>query len=102
MENFDKRVIVYEKQVDIEDLESYFWGFQGLVQTQSWEIAFMLTQKKKVALLEIREFYFTLVHMNKGYYKAKVNKKDYHLRLSYIAQLFGVLDDEDKTYFDNV
>lgn len=78
MENFGMRVIVYENQVDIEDLESYFGGFQGLVQTQSWEITFMPTQKK-VTLLEIKEFYFTLIKMNKRYYKAKVNKKYFHL-----------------------
>lgn len=32
--DFDKRVVVYENQVDMEDLENYFGRFQSLVQTQ--------------------------------------------------------------------
>lgn len=31
-----------------------------------------------------------------------MNNKDFHLRSSYIAQLLGVPDDRDKTYFDHV
>lgn len=31
LEDFDKRVVIYENQVDVENLESHFYGFQGMV-----------------------------------------------------------------------
>lgn len=102
MEEFDKRVIVYENLVDVEDLENHFEGFQGLVQIQSWEVAFMSAPVKKIALPQIKKFYYILVKVNDGYYKAKVKKKDFHLRSGNIAQLLGAPNDGDKTYFDNV
>lgn len=33
---------------------------------------------------------------------AKVNRQEYHLQLKHIAQLLGMLDDSDKTYFKNM
>lgn len=84
MEDYDKWVIVYENQVDVEDLENHFGRFHVLMQTQSWEVAFMSTPMKKIALPQIKEFYFTLVKVNEGYYKSKVNM-DFHLRSSHIA-----------------
>lgn len=60
----------------------------------------MSTLVKKVALPKIRKFCYTLVKVNEGYDKAKMNKQDFHLRLRHIAQLLG--DDGDKTYFNNV
>lgn len=48
-------------------------------------------------LRQIREFYHTLVKVNKGYYKAKVNEQTFYLRLEHIVQLLGVPNDRDKT-----
>lgn len=53
IEPFEKRVIVFENQVDAKDLESHFGGFLWLIQTQSWEIAFMTTLEKKNTLQQI-------------------------------------------------
>lgn len=84
-EDFENRVIVYKNQVDVENLESHFGGFQGLVQTQSWKIAFMSTLDKKIALPKIREIYHTLVKVNEGYYKVNVNGQAFHFRSEHIA-----------------
>lgn len=54
-------------------------------KSQSWEVAFMSTQVKKIALPQIKEFYHTLVKANEGYYKAKVNKKDFNMRFDNMA-----------------
>lgn len=62
----------------------------------------MLHPEKKVALPQIREFYYTLVKMNEGYFKAKVDRHEFHLRSGHITQLLGVLNDGDKIYFYNV
>lgn len=61
-------MIVYENQIDVEDLDSMFGGFLGLVQTQGWEIGFMPSPEKKIALLQVREFYHTLVKVNEENY----------------------------------
>lgn len=42
------------------------------------------------------------MNVNEGYYKAKVNKQDFYLRLRHIARLSRVPDNRDKIYFDNV
>lgn len=39
LEDFGKRMIVYENQVDSKDFNNYLCGFWGLLQTQSWEVA---------------------------------------------------------------
>lgn len=62
----------------------------------------MSALKKSVALLQIREFYYNLDKMNKGYYKSTIDKEVFHVRSSHIAQHHGVPDDGDKTFFDNV
>lgn len=43
-----------------------------------------------------------LEKMNEGFYTAKVDGQEFHLRSSHIAEVLEVLDDEDKTYFDNI
>lgn len=70
-DDFDKRIIVYENQADIENLNYHIEGFQRLVQTQGLEIALMLTLKKNVVLPQIRKFYHTFVKVNEDYYKVK-------------------------------
>lgn len=87
IEDFQKQVIVYENQVDVKNLESHFVGFQGLVQTQCWEIAFISTLEKKIAFPQIREFYHTLVKVNEWYYKAKLNGQTFHPRSGNLARL---------------
>lgn len=62
----------------------------------------MSTLEKKIALIQIWELYYTLVKVNEGYGKVNVNGQIFHLRSSHIAQLLGILNDEDKTYFDNM
>lgn len=62
----------------------------------------MSTLKKKVELPQIREYYHTLEKVNEGYYKVKVDRQVFHRRSGQIAQLLGVSDDGNVTYFDNV
>lgn len=83
--------------MDVEELESHFGGFQGMVQAQSWEIAFMSTPLKKITLPQTREFYHTRVKVNEEYYNTKVDRQTFHLRSDNIAQLLGVPNDRDKT-----
>lgn len=35
-ENFEKRVIMYENYIDVDDLNNHFNGFHGLVEAQRW------------------------------------------------------------------
>lgn len=95
-------MFVYENYVDVENLDNHIGGSQGLVLTQSWENALMSALEKEAALSQIREVYHTLVKVNEGYYKEKVNRQDFHLTSRNIAQLLSVPDDGDETYFDNV
>lgn len=62
----------------------------------------MTTLEKKIILPHIREFYHTLVKVNEGYYKAKVNGQVFYLRSGHIIQLLGALNVGGKIYFDNV
>lgn len=39
---------------------------------------------------------------NEGYYKAKVDRQDFHLTSEHIVQLLGVSDDGGKIFFNNV
>lgn len=90
-DDFEKRAVMYEDHIDVDDLNNHFNGFHGFVDAQSWEIALMQALEKKVALPQIRKFYYTLTKMNEGYYKAKVNRQEFNLRLVHIVQLLKIL-----------
>lgn len=47
----------------------------------------MAAPVKKIVLPQIMKFYYTMVKVNEGCYKVKVNKKYFHLRSDNIAQL---------------
>lgn len=86
----------------MEDLNEHHASFLELISAQQCEVALMNPPKTKVALPQIREFYYTLDKVNEGYYMEKVDEKDFHLWLSHIAKVLGVSNDGDNTYFDNI
>lgn len=49
-----KKEDFHENHVDVEGLGNHFGRLQGLVQTQSWEKAFMTTPAKRVVLPKIK------------------------------------------------
>lgn len=65
---------MYEYLTDVEDANNQIDDFLGLVQCQTWEMTLMSIPKKKIAFSAIREFYHTLVNMNEGYHKGKVDR----------------------------
>lgn len=60
----------------------------------------MSNQELKVALLQIRELYFTFDKINPGYIKAKVDGQVFHLWSSHFVEVLGVSDEGDHLYFD--
>lgn len=47
-EYFEKKVVVYENIINVEDLNELNAGFLELVQAQQWEVVLMTTQEIKV------------------------------------------------------
>lgn len=101
-ENSDMRVIVYTNQVDVEELESHFGDSKAWYEHKVRRLLSCQHRRKKITLPQIREFYHTMVKANEEYYNTKVDRQTFHLRSGNIPQLLGVLNDRDKTYFDNV
>lgn len=73
-EDFERKVVMYENLTNVQDTNNQIDDFFGFVRGQTWEMALMSTPKKKIALWQIWELHHTLVIMNEGYYKAKVDK----------------------------
>lgn len=93
---------MYEHLIYVEDLNNHNVRFLQLVQAQSWDVAFMSPLGTNLALPQIREFYYTLEKVNKGYYTAKVEIQEFHLHSGLVTQVLGVPYDGNKIYFNNV
>lgn len=50
----------------------------------------MYTPELMIALLQIKEFYFTFNKINSGYFKAKVDGQELHLQSSHIIEVLRV------------
>lgn len=92
----------YENLIDVLDLNEHHVGFLELIQAQQWVMALRTIPETIVMLPQIPQFYYTLDKVNEGYYMSKVDVLDFHFWSSYIAEVLGVPDDGDKTYFDNI
>lgn len=47
-------------------------------------------------------FYYCTNKISWGYIKAIVDGQEFHIRLSYITKIFGLPNEGDYSYFDNV
>lgn len=99
MNDFENWVLVYENQVNVEDLERHYGGLQTCWKRKVGTL--MSTSGNKIALPQIREFYHTLVKANEGTIILRWIGKCSILGKPNCTTLRSS-DDGDKTYFDNV